>query len=103
MLFFNWRAAAPLTLALALLSAPAEAGEARGTLRVTARVVDRCTFATRVPDQARAGSLRPRDLVEMRCGRNRPTSVRVAPFRPIRPIRVERNSRGRHFQVTITY
>lgn len=104
----NRRAVVPLMLVVSLLAGQAEAGETRATLRVSARVVERCTFATRVPAAARAHELRPRDLVDMRCGRSRPARVTVRPFVPAqptlpRPVQVRRGTQGQHLQVTITY
>ena len=101
-----WRILALQALLLAVPAAApvAVAGGTSTTLRVTAQVVERCTFTTRplehVPEHAR---LRVQDVLEARCDRDRLYGVTIGS--PVRSIAVEQPDGGepRHLQITITY
>jgi hypothetical protein len=101
--FRCWRVLALQALVVAVVPAAA-AGETSTTLRVSARVVERCTFTTRplehVPEHAR---LRVQDVLEARCDRDRLYGVTIGS--PVRSIAVEQPDGGepRHLQITITY
>ena len=104
-----WRILALQALLLAVPAAApvAVAGGTSTTLRVTARVVERCTFTTRplerVPAPAR---VRVEEVLETRCAHAhpaRPARLTIAP--PARPVAVEQRKGDdpRHLQITITY